>query len=243
MEEMNTDYTLSHWKTFYKISGITTIMMMLFFLFDTIAWMLLGPYPNSGHAWFTLLEEKNLVGIILLAFPTYFGMMLYYLTFLSLYNLLKKINTVVVTFATLMAFVGLTIILVTYSGFTVLSLSNQYFETTQVVQQASQIISAETSMALFSSGMMKGGFFAEGALVIFSMIMLKSDYFGKWIAYLGILGHGLDFLRICMNLAFIPEEVGAVLLVVGGLPQLLWVSLVGIKIFQMGRRQDFSYSK
>lgn len=242
MEEMNTNHNQSQWKTFYKISGITTIMMMLFFLFDTIVWMLLGPYPNSGQAWFTLLQEKKLIGIFLLSFPTYFGMMLYYLTFISLYNLLKKINTVAVTFATLMAFIGIMIILVTYSGFTILSLSNQYFKTTQIVQQASQIISAETSMALFSSGMMKGGFFAEGALVIFSMIMLKSNYFGKLIAFLGILGHGLDFLRICMNLAFIPEEVGAVLLVIGGLPQLLWVSLVGIKIFQMGRKQDISGS-
>jgi hypothetical protein len=242
MEVMNTDHTQIHWKRFYKISGITTIVIMLFFLFDTAAWVLLGPYPNSGHAWFMLLQEKKLIGIILLAFPTYFGMMLYYLTVLSLYNLLKEINIVVVTLATLIAFIGLTIILVTYSGFTVLSLSDQYYETTQAAQQTSQIISAETSMALFSSGMMKGGFLAEGALVIFSMVMLKSDYFGKWIAYLGILGHGLDFLRICMNLAFIPEEVGAVLLVIGGLPQLLWISLVGIKIFQMGGTQNISAS-
>jgi len=176
MEEMNTDHTQSQWKTFYKISGTTTILMMLFFLFDTIAWMLLGPYPNSGQAWFTILQENRLVGIILLAFPTYFGMMLYYLTFLSLYNLLKKINIAVVTLATLMGFLGLTIILVTYSGFTVLSLSNQYFETTQDVQQASQIISAETSMALFSSGMMKGGFFAEGALVIFWLVVYPNYY-------------------------------------------------------------------
>lgn len=236
MEEKNIDFVQSQWKKFYKISGITTIIMILFFLFDMIGWMLLGPYPNSGHAWFTLLQESKLVGIILLSFPTYFGMMLYFLTFVSLYNLLKKINIAFSTLAILMGFIGLIIILVTYSGFTVLSLSNQYFETTQEVQRASQLISAETSMALFSSGMMKGGFFAEGALLIFSIIMLKSDYFGKWIAFLGIIGHGLDFLRICMNLAFIPEEVGAVLLVVGGLPQLLWIILVGIKIFQKGNR-------
>ena len=51
--------------------------------------------------------------------------------------------------------------------------------------------------------------------------MLRSNVFGKKTAYLGIVGHGLDLTRIIMIFAFLPEGIGAILLMIGGLPQLV----------------------
>ena len=94
----------------------------------------------------------------------------------------------------------------------------------------------EIKIANIVTGANIGGFLAEGAAVIFSILMLRSNVYGKTIAYLGIVGHGLDFIRIIMNLTFIPENISAILLMIGGLPQFIWLILVGIKFLQLSRK-------
>jgi len=37
-----------------------------------------------------------------------------------------------------------------------------------------------------------------------------------------------------MALAFLPKAIGAILLMVGGLPQLLWQALVSTKLYRLG---------
>ncbi len=230
--------TDSHWNGLYEISGIATIVMMVFFLFDIIVWSILGPYPSSAEDWFMLLQKNRHVGLLLLSFPTFFGTMLYYLTFLGLYHILKQVNSAYAALAALLAFVGLTILVVTHIAYPIIYLCDRYAATTQEAQRALLLMTAETKLVTSATGLNMGGFFAEGAAVIFSLLMLQSDIFGKKTAYLGILGHGLDFVRIIMNLAFLPEGVGAILLMIGGLPQLIWLSLVAGKFLRLGQSQS-----
>jgi hypothetical protein len=79
-----------------------------------------------------------------------------------------------------------------------------------------------------------GGLLTEGAALTFSLLMLGSSVYGKTAAYLGIVGHGLDFTRIIMNLAFLPQGIGVILLMVGGLPQLVRLILIGLRFFRLG---------
>jgi hypothetical protein len=60
---------------------------------------------------------------------------------------------------------------------------------------------------------------------------------------MGIIGHGLDFTRIVINLIFIPltslpliSTIGFILLAIGGPLQLVWYALVGRKLLQLGHR-------
>jgi hypothetical protein len=235
MKESNMGITDSAWKSFYKISGIATLVMMLFFLFDIIAFIALGPYPGNAEGWFTLLQNNRIVGLLLLSFATLFGMILYYLTFLGLYGTLKQVNKAYAALAALFAFAGLTIILVSFIAYPMVFLSDQYSNTTTEEQRILFLAAGEAKIATVITGMNMGGFLVEGAAVIFSILMLKSNVFGKRTAYLGIVGHGLDLTRIIMNLAFLPEEIGTILLMIGGLPQLLWLILIGIKFIQLGQ--------
>ena len=90
MDKSNIDITDSTWTSFYKISGVGTMVMMVLFLFAVICWSALGPYPSTAEGWFTLLQENRVVGFLLLSFATFYGMILYYLTFLGLYNILRN---------------------------------------------------------------------------------------------------------------------------------------------------------
>ena len=223
------------WTNFYKISGVATMVMMVLFLFDVICWIALGPYPSTAEGWFTLLQENRLVGFLLLSFATFFGMILYYLTFLGLYRILRQVNTAYAALAALLAFVGLAILLVTNMAYTMVHLSNQYAVATTEAQRVLILSAGETKIATAVTSVNIGGFLVEGAAVIFSLLMLRSDVFGKKIASLGILGHGLDLIRIIMILSFLPERIGTILLMIGGLPQLIWLFMVGRRFFQLAQ--------
>jgi len=233
MKEYNSVNSDSGWKSFYKISCITTIAMILFFLFDTICWIIFGPYPNSAKGWFDLLLENRLNGILLLSFPTFFGMILYFLTFLGLYKILSRVNMAYSVLAALFAFAGLTILLVTYMAYPIVHLSNLYSVSTTEAQKTLILAAGESKIATTVTSTNIGGFLVEGSALLFSILMICSAVFKKWIAFLGIFGHGLDFIRIIFNLAFLPEEIGSILLMIGGLPQFIWLLMVGIKFFQI----------
>ena len=234
MDKLNTNITNSSWKSLYKISGVTTVVMMVFFLFDTICWIIMGPYPSNAEGWFTLLQSDRLVGLLLLSFPTLFGMMLYYLTFLGLLNILRQVNKTYAALAALFAFVGLTILLVTNMAYPMAYLSSQYEAVTTEQQKALLLTAGEIKITTLNTGVNLGGFLVEGAAVIFSILMLRSNIFSKITAYMGILGHGLDLLRIIMILAFLPEEIASILLMIGGIPQFIWLILVGRRFLKLG---------
>lgn len=225
---------IDSWSGFYKIGGVATFVMIVFFVIDLICWIALGPYPSNAEGWFTLLQNNWLVGFSLLSFPTLFGMILYYLTFVGLYSTLKQVNNVYALLAALFAFVGLTILLVTNMAYPMVALSNQYHAATIESHKILLLAAGETKIATVNTGIILGGFFVEGAALMFSIIMLRSNVYGKIIAYPGILGHGLDLTRIVMILAFVPEKATAILLMIGGLPQFLWLFLVGRKFLQLG---------
>jgi hypothetical protein len=223
------------WKSLYRIAATATAVMVVFFLFDVVVWITLRPCPSHAEGWFTLLQSNRPVGLLLLSFPTLFGMMLYYLTFFGLYGTLRAVNEAWAALAALFAFVGLAILLATNMAYPMVHLSDQCATATTELQRTLWLAAGEAKIATASTGMNMGGFLAEGAAVIFSVLMLRSSVYGKSTAYLGIVGHGLDFARIIMILAFLPERIGAILLMIGGLPQFVWLILVSRRFLQLGQ--------
>jgi hypothetical protein len=227
----------SSWNGLYKIAGVATLVMVGLFLFDLIAWIAVGPNPSTAEGWFTLLQNDRPRGLLLLSIPTLFGMMLYLVTFLALYETLRAVNHAYAALAALAAFVGLAIALVTHMAYPMVHLSGQYAHAATAAQRTLYLAAGEARIATTVTGANLGGFLVEGAALVFSLLMLRSTAFGKVAACLGILGHGLDLARTAMNLASVPENISAVLLMVGGLPQVVWLVLVGWGLFQLGQGQ------
>ena len=189
---MRWPHSIRKMKSLYKISAVTTIVMMLLFLFDIIAWIVVGPYPVDAKGWFTLLNDNRLAGLMLLSFATLLGMVLYYLTFLCLYNILRQVNKAYAVLAALFAFVGLTILLVTHIGYPMVHLSELYKTAATESQKIFLLAAGEAQIATAVTSINISGLLVEGAALIFSFLMLRSTIFGKITAYLGIVGHGLD---------------------------------------------------
>jgi hypothetical protein len=222
------------WSSFYRVCGVATVLLMVLFLFDVVAWMARGPYPPTAEGWFTLLRNDRPAALLLLSFPTLFGTILYFLTFLGLGFTLRPVGGAYATLAALFAFVGLSVLLVTYPAHSLVLLGDQYAAATTESRRVLLLAAGEARMATTAAGLNLGGFLVQGAAVMLSVLMLRSRTYGKTLAWLGIVGHGLDFVRIVMALAFLPESIGAILLMIGGLPELLWLALVGRRLYQLG---------
>jgi hypothetical protein len=83
------------------------------------------------------------------------------------------------------------------------------------------------------SGAVIGGVLMLIAALIFSIIMLKSAYFGKGTAYVGIVSHGLDLVRIFIGF-FIPQA-NVILMAVAGPLYLVWFPLLARDFFRLYR--------
>jgi hypothetical protein len=144
-----------------------------------------------------------------------------------------------------LAVAGIAVVIATDKTYAMMYLSERYAAATADAQRSLLLAAGEAALASANGtggGANLGGLLAEGAALIFSVIMLRSSVFGRVTAYLGIIGHGLDVARIVVSLVFVPlaglsfaSGIGGLLLAIGGTFQLRWYALVGWKLFRLGR--------
>jgi hypothetical protein len=86
------------------------------------------------------------------------------------------------------------------------------------------------------TGAVIGAILLQSGAVLISVVMLRSTVFGKAIAWVGIVTHGLDLAHIVLGL-FLPVA-GVVLMAVAGPLYLVWFPLVGRRLVQLGDRRQ-----
>jgi hypothetical protein len=225
----------------YRVGGVTALIATALFLSDIIVLITGEPLPNSASDWFMLMQKNKALGILELYFTDLVGLTLLIPSILALYALLRQVNTVYSALATVSAFMGLGGVFATNPNYSLVYLSNQYANAATELQRSQILTAAESVFAtgMWGTGYLMAGFLVEGALVIFSVLMLRSGTFGKGIAYLGILAHGLDVLHSITLLVLTPvfnpalaSSIGSPLLAIGGTFQLFWYPLVARKLLQ-----------
>jgi len=233
------------WKGMFRVGGFSALIITAFFLIDMIVLVAFMPYPETASDWFVLLHNNRIVGLLSLDIFVLAGFPLCYPLFFALYGALKQVCRIPLTLATIFAFAGLAIVISTDKTYAMISLSDQFAAATTNAQKTLLLAAGETILSA-SNGTAThiAGFFLEGAAFSISFIMLRSGLFGKFTSYMGIIGHGLDFARIVINLIFVPltslaliSTIGFILLAIGGTLQLIWYALTGRRLLQLGRSQ------
>jgi hypothetical protein len=72
-----------------------------------------------------------------------------------------------------------------------------------------------------------------GALIV-SIVMLKNENFAKGTAYLGIVTHGLDLLRVLIG--FVAPQISFILMAIAGPLYLVWFPLLARDLLRLGRK-------
>ena len=232
------------WKDLYRLGGVTALITSVLFFSDIVVLVTGVPMPGSASELFALMQGNRVAGILELFFTDLIGLVLLIPFIFGLYTVLRRANATYAALATVLAFIGIGIVLGTNSNYSLIYLSDQYAAASTEMQRSQILAAAESVFAtsMWSTGFLAAGLLVEGAMVVFSVLMLRSGTFSKWIAYVGILGHGLDFVHsvalLVLTLVVSPtlaSAVGGPLLAVGGTLQLIWYPLAALRLFQLGK--------
>ena len=227
------------WQVFCRLGSASTWALMLYSLATMVILFAIGGQPASAQQGFEMLRQNRVTGLLRLDVLSILVMPLYYVLFLSLYRALRRSGDALVTLATLFVFAGLTLFLATPSAFSWLPLSDRiWVETDQQVQ--SQLLAAgEAILATdmwHGSGAIVGGMLLQTGTLLISIAMLRSQGFGKWTAWVGIVTHGLDLLHIPLELLF--PGYGNPLMFIAGPLYLLWFPLVARDLARLAKHAE-----
>ncbi|HNT75091.1 MAG TPA: hypothetical protein PKH77_08740 [Anaerolineae bacterium] len=225
------------WPNLYAMSGIATLILLLYSLVTMVVMLTLGLPPETTEGVFAMLQANKFVGLLRLDLLTVCCMPLYYLLFLGLYTALKNAHHDYAALATLLGCAGLTLFLATPSALSLAPLSDKFAAATDAAQRAQLLAAGEALIASDmwrGTGALIGGVLLQTATTLISIVMLSSKAFTKATAYVGIVTHGLDLLH--MLVGFFLPELGAMLLMVGGTLYLVWFPLLARDLFRLSQR-------
>lgn len=238
----NTDPT---WQSLCRLGGMAALIATGLFLCDAVVLVAGGSMLGSAHAWFALFQSDKAAALLQLFFTDLIAVALVAPLVFALYAALRRASPAYAALATGLAFIGIAVVFATNTNYSLLYLGNQYVAAATEAQRSQLLAAAEAALAtgMWGTGPLMAGLLVEGALLMMSAIMLQGNTFGKGIAYLGILAHGLDLAHTIVFLIFIPifnndvaSAIGTPLLAIGGAFQLVWYPLVGRRLLQLGRQ-------
>ena len=216
------------WKPLYRIAAVAALLSVAFIIIAGVV-LVISPPPTTIAGWFTLYHDNWLLGLLdgdLMMLASY---ALLGLIYLALYGALRAVNQPIMALATILAYVGMGAYIAANPAFAMLSLSNQYAAATTDAERtallgAGQAVIANWTGTAFNVAYLFGAVFA----IIVSLLMLRSNLFGKAIAYAGLAMGVLTLVPASLG------TVGLVLSLVALVPTMIWYVLLARRFFQLG---------
>ncbi|MDD4984947.1 MAG: DUF4386 family protein, partial [Dehalococcoidales bacterium] len=176
----------TRWRGLYKAGGIVAIILLILTVAQMVVF-LASPPPSTVEGFFTLFQTNWLRGLLSLDLIYIIINALLILLYLVLYIVLKRTNEFAITVALILGLVGIAAYFSSNTSFQMLSLSN-HFTTAATDAQRSVYLGAGEALLATYSGTAFDVYYILNAitLLIFSIVMLKSDIFSRAMAYLGI---------------------------------------------------------
>jgi hypothetical protein len=230
------------WNGLYRTAGAAALLATALFLSDIV--LLAGAIPAvpSAGEWLALMQRDRLTGILELYFNDLAGLLLLIPLLFALYGALRRVSRTYAGMAAAVGLVATAILFASNPNYALVTLSDQYGAAASQAQRTQILAAVELLYATAASttGFLVGALLIEGALLVSSVLMLRTGSFGKAAAWIGIGGHGLDCLRSIAALILIPlsgaalaNAVAIPLLIVGGTLQLIWYPLVARGFFRL----------
>ena len=241
------------WKALFLVGGISALIAVIFFRrnigAELTAFNGFGVFsvpdemPVRALEWFTLLQENPLVG---LAFLNVFDIVNYALVgliFLALYGALKNTSKSAMLIATTFGLIGIAVYFASNQAFEMLSLSVQYTAAVDETQQTIFLAAGEALLTANNPGTFYPGTGESLSLMlvllaglIISLVMWRSDDFGKAAAVFGILANGIGLmyfpaLALALAIYWLPPTISAPF-------RMIWYVLIAIKLFKLGQQES-----
>jgi hypothetical protein len=220
----------ARWSWLYKIGGAAALFSVAIIPIQLIIFIVWGQ-PEHAIGWFNLLQDNKLAG--LLAFEILFvvNAVAGITTTLALYVALRGVNESLMAIATVLALVEAVTFIMARPALQMLYLSDQYAAATTDAQRATLLAAGEAMLATFHGTAFHVGInlFSIYYLIV-SIVMLRSNIFGRVTAYTGIVAAILNWGL------YVPGGIGYFLFTLSVIPFLaIWLVLVARRLFLLGR--------
>jgi hypothetical protein len=225
----------SHWQKLYLIGGIAPIVVMVFYISQFFVPVFGYGYPSTMEGWFALFQINKLLGLFTLNALDMLSIALLAPMFLALLIQLKEEDSSLTALGSVFSLIGISVFLAARSSsLAILNLSNQYASTTDPILQQQLLTTANTIDAVTSPTIQSAGFFYIAiAMLLFSLVMLKSQQYQNITGIIGIIAAVMVFFGD-LSLAFIPS-ISGIMLGIAGLPVLTWWLMVSINLLKSGK--------
>jgi hypothetical protein len=226
-------------KRLYTIGGVAALLQLVTIVALGVVMVALGPKPTTAEEYFTIQQSSRLAGVLRGDLLTMILLGLYLGTFPALYVALRRVNPVYTALAALFTFMVVTLAFAGESTFSLLHLGDQYAAATSETQRALLLAAGEAVIASdmwHTTGAYMSGILLQGAGVIISLIMLRSQDFSKVTAYAGLLGNGFDLVQHVLH-PFAPS-ISSVIMGFMGLFYLVWFPTLGRDLLRLGRHRS-----
>ena len=214
----------STWRYLRKIGGIDALTIVALISIQMIVFFLWPP-PTTVIGWFTLFQQKPLIGLIDMDLLLVVDYVLMLIVILSLWSVLRRINESFMAIALLLQIVSVATYFSSTVAFEMLSLSNQYTVAITDMERLTSLAAGQAMLATSQGTAFDVSYIlGDIALLTVSYVMLQSRLFSRAIAFVGILTSVLMFIPPSAG------TVGVILSVMSVPPTAIWLFLVGRRL-------------
>lgn len=228
-QEMDNNHIDPRWRDLYRIGGITCLVIPASIVIAILVYFIWPYTPGFTHleTIFTLLHTNRLEGLLTLDLVMVLMIPVMIIHILALYVVLKQENASYALIALVLGLIGSVLILTARPLSEMVYLSDQYASATREITKSQYLAAGEAFHALFGGTAWLWWNILTGiSYTISSFLMLKSDFFPKTTAYVGIV-------LFVLGSGFWLPGIGLVLSLLGTAGSVIWYLLQVRPFFQL----------
>jgi hypothetical protein len=150
--------------------------------------------------------------------------------FLSMYLTLKKTNESLAIISLILGFISIITLIQSRPIFELLNLVDQYKLATTDIEKTEIVSAFKALLALFNGTASNISYLCGNcSLLIYSIMMIKSNIYSKSTAYVGLVANTLAFTY------YIPQ-IGAYISIISFAGYLIWLSMIGATYLKLNKK-------
>lgn len=208
----------------YKIGGISVLFTLIMLVLSVLAYAI-WPYAAGSTPLkdiFILTQDNIFAAFTALDLGYWLINIVYVFIYLTLYFSLRKENEVYSFIALVFGLIGVVSLISTRPVFEIFVLGDLYFSANTEAEKMQYLAAGEALIAQFhGSAWYISMFLTTASQLISSILMIKSNNYGKAIAYIGIV-------TCSIGLAFWIPKIGIIFLFLSMLISMVWLLLLFI---------------
>lgn len=218
----------AQWAPLYRVAAWAALLVVAFVPVQAAVYFA-SPPPDTVLGWFKLFHRNPLLGLLEMDLLMVVDTVLAAILMLALVVVLWRAAPALMALAGAIGLVGAAAFFSSNPAFSMLALSNKYWDATTDAQRGTYLAAGEAMMSTWN-GTAYLVFYLLGAIatLIFAYVMLRGDVFSRITGWFGVIA-GVLMLWPPVNTVFL------IISFLSLIPMVVWYVLVALRLLQLAR--------